>query len=81
MDPSHNCWASSLFLPCLKTKDDLASRKTILLTFLIIPCEAEYSCIMGRTTLKSLEEVPLTIHLKMCTTDKKEVITMEVDKK
>jgi hypothetical protein len=37
---------------------------------------------MGRTTLKSLGEVPLTIHLKMCTTDKKEeVIPMEVDKK
>ncbi|MCI53500.1 hypothetical protein A2U01_0074747, partial [Trifolium medium] len=33
--------------------------------FLVVPCSATYSCILGRPALNSLGVVPSTVHLKL----------------
>ncbi|MCI42600.1 hypothetical protein A2U01_0063837, partial [Trifolium medium] len=42
-----------------------ASRRTVLVKYLVVSCPSIYNCIMGRPTLVSLGAVPSTVHLKM----------------
>ncbi|MCI77311.1 hypothetical protein A2U01_0098581, partial [Trifolium medium] len=43
-----------------KDNDDLSSVRTIQIKFIVVPCNATYSCILGRPALNSLGAVPST---------------------
>jgi hypothetical protein len=65
-----------------KKEGDHTFNRTIQVRFLVLPCDSNYNCILGRTTLKLLEAVPSTVHVKLRDDgpDNK-VVTIEVDNK
>jgi hypothetical protein len=65
-----------------KKEGDHASARTIQVRFLVLPCDSNYNCILGRTTLTLLGAVPSTVHLKLKYHDTgNKIVTIEADKR
>jgi hypothetical protein len=65
-----------------KKEGDHTSTRIIQVRFLVLPCDSNYNCILGRTTLKLLEAVPSTVHVKLRDDGlANNVVAIEADKK